>query len=453
MMKNFLHAVLLLPVMACAQTINTGIHWTNGLNWNQVKQKARAENKYIFLDVYATWCGPCKEMDKYIYSNDNVGEFMNNKFISVKVQTDQTKNDEGEVKKWYVDAQTISKQYRIMSLPTFIFLSPEGNVVHKVAGFHNVENFIGEAAIALQPGQEYIDPYNEFDELEADYPKGKKDYSRVLYMIRSARELGKVDFEKLLTQDYCKYLETAGLEHLYTKENMEFLNEVEVKSDSRLFKIFYPNGKKADKAMGQKGFSQRMVNRAIFREIVQPFLQLKPGQMMIHMDGKAVGSVDSAETNWNLLYRKIRAKYPREYAKKGVLNGQIAWYEQKNNFPAYYTAYLEKLDRYGFDSVSTTSNVNYNSVNTNCWFLFLRINDKKLLERAAKWMRELIKRTPLDPAHMDTYANLLYKIGNKEKAMLWEEKALALATERQWQDDIAEFGEVLSKMRNNLPTW
>ncbi|MBO9572570.1 MAG: DUF255 domain-containing protein, partial [Chitinophagaceae bacterium] len=149
-------AVFLLPVVLSAQLSNTGIKWTSGLSLDQVKQRAKQENKYIFLDVFATWCGPCKEMDKYVYGNDTVGSFFNDQFISVKVQTDQTKSDDEEVKKWYGDAQSVSKQYRVLSLPTFIFLAPNGNVVHKVTGFHTVNRFIEEATIALQPGQAYV---------------------------------------------------------------------------------------------------------------------------------------------------------------------------------------------------------------------------------------------------------------------------------------------------------
>ncbi|MBO9572713.1 MAG: hypothetical protein J7497_10985, partial [Chitinophagaceae bacterium] len=278
------------------------------------------------------------------------------------------------------------------------------------------------------------------------------DYSRVLYMIRSARELGKVDFEKLLIEDYCKYLEGANEQQLYTKENMQFLNEVEIKSDDKLFALFYPNGKKADKAIGKKGFSERMVHRVVLREIVLPFLQLKPRQMPIRLDGKAVGPVDSSEANWSLLYKKIRAKYPDEYARRGVLNGKINWYEQNENFPAYYSAYIQKLEWYGFDS-SGTGNTFYPNVNHNCWFLFLRVNDKALLNKAAKWMERLIAKFPEDPTWIDTYANLLYKSGDKRNAILWEEKALKLATEKGWQDENETFTEILMKMRNNLPTW
>ena len=60
-----------------------GIKFEEGLSWEQVKQKAKTENKFIFVDCYATWCAPCKMMDKYVYQNDTVGEFVKDKFIYV----------------------------------------------------------------------------------------------------------------------------------------------------------------------------------------------------------------------------------------------------------------------------------------------------------------------------------------------------------------------------------
>ncbi len=63
-----------------------GIKFQSGLNWEQVKEKARNENRYIFIDCYATWCGPCKKMDKEVYTSENVGNIFNKNFISIKLQ-------------------------------------------------------------------------------------------------------------------------------------------------------------------------------------------------------------------------------------------------------------------------------------------------------------------------------------------------------------------------------
>src|SRR5580698_5571138 len=90
-----------------------GVHFETGLSWDQVVLKARAENKFIFIDCYASWCGPCKEMDKLVYPEEKMGDFMNCRFISVKVQMDTTAKDDPEVRQWYGDAHRLEENYKI----------------------------------------------------------------------------------------------------------------------------------------------------------------------------------------------------------------------------------------------------------------------------------------------------------------------------------------------------
>ena len=47
-------------------------------------EKAKSENKIIFLDFYADWCAPCKQMDKEVFQDNRVGEFFNENFINFK---------------------------------------------------------------------------------------------------------------------------------------------------------------------------------------------------------------------------------------------------------------------------------------------------------------------------------------------------------------------------------
>lgn len=58
---------------------------TSSAEMDEVWEKAAAENKNVFVDVFATWCGPCKWMDANVFSLEEAGEFMSNGFISVKM--------------------------------------------------------------------------------------------------------------------------------------------------------------------------------------------------------------------------------------------------------------------------------------------------------------------------------------------------------------------------------
>lgn len=117
-MKKIVQWLLLfLPVAAVAQ--EKGVHFQHGITWQQVQAKAKAEKKYIFMDCYTTWCGPCKYMTAQIFPQEKVGDLMNANFINIQVQLDTTDNDNAEVKSWYATGHDIATKYNVMAYPTF----------------------------------------------------------------------------------------------------------------------------------------------------------------------------------------------------------------------------------------------------------------------------------------------------------------------------------------------
>lgn len=139
-----------------------GIRFEKDLSWAAVKDKAKAENKYIFMDVFATWCGPCKQMDADVYSAKIVGAFMNENFVSVKVQADSTKEDSKAVRSWYFDAGRILKEHHVNGFPTYLFFSPEGMLVSRGIGFKDAEEFIQIASEATNPAKQYYSKLEVF---------------------------------------------------------------------------------------------------------------------------------------------------------------------------------------------------------------------------------------------------------------------------------------------------
>lgn len=99
-----------------------GIQFFNG-TFQEALEKAKAENKPIFLDVYATWCGPCKMLKKHTFSDKQVGEYYNTNFINIAI--------DGETK----EGRSLIKNFKIRSYPTLLILNSTGEKLTSQVGF------------------------------------------------------------------------------------------------------------------------------------------------------------------------------------------------------------------------------------------------------------------------------------------------------------------------------
>src|SRR5579863_1419172 len=203
------------PLDACKLEYK-GIRFEKGLSWKKILAKAKQQNKFILVDCYATWCGPCKKMDKDVYPNYNVGEYINSKYISVKVQMDTTKLDDKQKQIWYADAKTFRQSYQINAFPSYLFFSPEGKCVHKGEGYMKVEDFV-------QLCEDAINPKKQFYTLLENYEKGYRDYSALRYLAESASLFGYSEEASQIGRDYIdNYIFQLPDSSRITKENVQF---------------------------------------------------------------------------------------------------------------------------------------------------------------------------------------------------------------------------------------
>jgi thiol-disulfide isomerase/thioredoxin len=145
-----------------------GIHFEHNLSWAAIQAKAKAGNKYIFMDFFTTWCGPCRMMSTEIFPLEQTGNYVNDKFISVTVQLDTTAKDADNVKAWYADGHDIAVKYGVRAYPTYLIFAPDGHAVHRFVGSAPAETFIANLAESFDSSRQY---YTLVDE----YKKGRRD--------------------------------------------------------------------------------------------------------------------------------------------------------------------------------------------------------------------------------------------------------------------------------------
>jgi len=397
--------LILMSASVYAQS-SEGIEFNNQLSWSQIKEKAKKENKYIFLDVYTTWCVPCKVMTKNIFPLKEVGDFFNKNFINVAAQFDKTNKDDAYTKSWYKDIEEIHSQYKVDSYPTYLFFSSEGNLIHFIkGGTATGAEFVKKAEEALNPETQYLQLKAQFDSKQTD--------TNYLYNLITAADYSRD--AQALPGYINSYLATQ--KNLNTERNLQLIAKGTKTSKDPGFQILTKNFEEFDKVIGQK-IRFALIKTIIFDELIFPAIRVN-GVKTDYGGGMVMYSGDMAtNVDWEKLKHVLKDKYP-DYAEEFSLTAPITYYEWSkdwNNLVIKTNDYLEKSKKIDFDKI-------YNWQNS----IFLFAEDPTIIEAAINWTEKI----PKDVLNSNTWyikmqSKLLYKIGKKDAAIAKMKEAIEL---------------------------
>jgi thioredoxin 1 len=99
-------------------------------DWNKALEQAKLQNKLIFLDAYASWCGPCKMLKRSTFQDKEAGEFFNKNFINVAVDMEKGVGLE------------LAERYGVSAYPTLIVTDSEGKMVTYTRGYMDSRQLI-----------------------------------------------------------------------------------------------------------------------------------------------------------------------------------------------------------------------------------------------------------------------------------------------------------------------
>ncbi|WP_418992879.1 thioredoxin family protein [Alistipes sp.] len=95
-----------------------------------VREMAIRENKLVFIDLYASWCPPCRMMERDVFSRRDVGEFMDKRFVAAKYDTDQPTGRE------------LLKRYGSGAIPLYLVFDTAGELLGRIQGASGSEEFM-----------------------------------------------------------------------------------------------------------------------------------------------------------------------------------------------------------------------------------------------------------------------------------------------------------------------
>jgi len=259
------------------------------------------------------------------------------------------------------------------------------------------------------------------------YHQGRSDFSFLEKLALQAKAARDFPAGRQVISTYI-----GKLKKPYTEEHIKTVQLFMITPDGPSYHFFIKNRNYIAKLMGDKYVHDQLWN-AIWIGKIQRYVPDK-----------------TAKPDWKQAEKDIR---PYGNIGREVYLGRRAQHH-------YVQRDMESLLKIGSEFFESYPN-NQDDYNLNnwAWELFKTSNDSKVLETALKWSKKSVDMLNHDPnagdlhINMDTYANLLYKLGKKKEAVAAEQQAIEIAKAKNEQNYVSEFQNNLVKMQNGEPTW
>lgn len=370
---GILFGVLLAVLPAWGQ----GIEFFEG-SWQEALAEAKANNKLIFVDAYASWCGPCKRMSATVFTQKEVGDFFNERFLNFKIDMEK-----GE-------GPAFGRKYPVRAYPTLLFIDYDGTLVHRQVGAQRVESLLalGEKALGM------IDRSAPFAE---KYKKGDRSPELVYNYIAALNQAGKSSLR--IANDFLRN-DPDWNDEMVQRIVFESLQQL----DSRIYKYFTQNREAIEKL-----YPREEIDRKVLRagdQTVKTAIEFQSTDLLAEAQQKVSDQCTESKAagfsaRSNMAYGKAVEDYKLFYTGLKSYNKEVAETEPK--------AQWIKVLKYNFTLLGTDKKI-----------------DKELEELSARITEE-------SPTYEDftVYAQILNHNGKTGEALSALDRAEELAKEQQ----------------------
>lgn len=256
----------------------------------------------------------------------------------------------------------------------------------------------------------------EYSDLLSEYAGGKKDKPLLEMLTLLALQYGDTIKSQFYGSQYIDEMKSGT-----TAEDLHFLRQTCKRIGDVSFNYIIAN---ADRISGIQDLENETINTA--RTVIQQELTSK-----------------IFDPHLNIQFQELEQQIRKKYGWVGelVIWRDLALYNLRAKNIPLFVQYKEKIHQ------KYPAAIGEFDMNNDAWFVFENTKDSGLLKTAMSWSRRVLRNQPDNVEAMDTYANLLYKIGNTTEAIVWEDKAVQLAPNHK------EIRANYDKMKRGEPTW
>jgi uncharacterized protein YyaL (SSP411 family) len=144
------------------------------LNWislAEVEAKLKEQPRPVLIDLYTDWCGWCKVMDKKTYTNEQLIQYLNEKFYIVKLNAETRSQVSWKGKTYNFNPQYRTNDFAVyltsgqLSYPTTVIIPVNNSEPQPIAGMLEVKDmelittYFGENKYGKVPFDSYARRY------------------------------------------------------------------------------------------------------------------------------------------------------------------------------------------------------------------------------------------------------------------------------------------------------
>ncbi len=354
--------------------------------------KAKAEKKLVFMDAYASWCGPCKLMEKNVFTDKNVADFYNKNFVNARIDMEK-----GE-------GRDLAIKYGVRSYPTFLFLNGEGDVVGKELGYIQSKEF-------LELGQKNNNPQLVNTNLAEEFLKGKLDQDGLLNFIKLYASK-----DPILAKKASEKYFTNKKDKSFSGEEINVLLNFTQSVDDDNYKIFIANKAAITEFLPEKNYTQ-----------FNNYLKLM--KIVSEATDDKTKTIDDAK-----VLKEGEGLFPKDELTKSLSVYKLNYYSAHDNFPAYEKTALEYY--------KNPEEFNSSELLAAASTIGEKSSDPKSLQMAARWAEKVVMSSE-NYDSTSILATLYDKLGKKEEAKMFAGMAANFAKEEN--RDAAKMMEILNK--------
>lgn len=228
----------------------------------------------------------------------------------------------------------------------------------------------------------------------------------------------------------------GGDADLLTKVNLELLGThlSMLTTNSRLFTLCQTDPARVDSIVHNPDYAAWVTAFLIRKDVIRP--------------EESNAKAKAVEPDWNMIAKKIERKFGASNSADLVVDAKVDWYRYKKNGARYARYLVQQTGRLIKRNQVPPNWMGAFGLNNAAWEVFQYSTNKRELATALSWMNLTFKIDGQPTAeHLDTRANLLYKLGRRPEAIQLEQQALGLSPQDK---NILETKE---KMLQGQATW